>query len=120
MNSLECNVGDPVDSSIAKYIGQRCWRMETSRDGASKLGLLDTVLSALWTGFVVLYAIRDLQSRPNEESMFFDKLEHSSWWPSVLRRLEEDQVLMQQGDELEARYCELSASIFWPESKNFL
>ena len=158
---LECNVGDTIDSFIGKYIGQRCWRMETCGDGAcgvhavfgkpecgelrlpnprrflrellgeqadviksrvrtSKLGLLDTVLSALWTELVVPYATRDPQSRPNEEAMFLDRLEKSSLWPSVLRRLEEDQVLTQQGDELKARCGELSASIFLPELKKFL
>ena len=80
----------------------------------AQLELLDTVVSSLWTDFVVPYVGDEKKEPPNEEAMFLELLQSSPLWASVLDRVQVNRALAQQADEMKATCGTQSAAMFQP------
>ena len=80
----------------------------------SHIHLVDTVVSSLWTDFVVPYVDDAKRRRPNEEDMFLQKLKSSPLWDRALQRVKANRVLQKQVDDRRVRCLRISASISKP------
>ena len=67
---------------------------------ASQQLLLDAILTALWTDFVIPYAVPGAAARPNEEAMFLHRLENSALWPSICQCLADRGELTRKSEDL--------------------
>ena len=78
----------------------------------AQLELLDTVVSSLWTDFVVPYVKDELLVRPTEEAMFLTRLQTSALWPSVVDRVQVNRDRQAEAGEMKAKCGRLSAPMF--------
>ena len=87
---------------------------------ASQQLLLDAILTALWTDFVIPYSVPGAAARPNEEAMFLHRLENSALWPSICQCLADRGELTRKSEDLKLQSRTRSASIFLPELEQCL
>ena len=89
---------------------------DDTRQGApGHVELVESVVTSVWSDFVVPYVGGHAPHAPGEEGMFLARLQASSLWEAVLWQLEGNRVRQQQRDDLVAS-CQLrSASVFRPD-----